>query len=433
MAAAGGHWVKGSTGPYAGKMNFVPKTEAGNITVNGTQYVAIKKGSVMAGQLASGDWQVTYQTPDGKFHPVYNKDGSPAIFKNQAAAEAKMANMHGQGATKALHSPNHKDEMQGIGMSTTAKKPATGVSPGAKVATKKAEPVTTSTEKPVTTPKPTTGTATNANTGAALNTKADFDANATDVTITTLMGKPEVVKGVLVENGALGVTYNTKTGQYHVVDAVSGKTIGKYDTAEAAFSGAKAEVKNMVSVAPPPSKIQPFASGEAGHKAMIAGYKDLPDKLTYSESSVISSYQDSGYGPLNKALWHNQEHSATIPLDSAMSKAKLPQDAFLVRSQGNDHPLYHMAKALEVGGIYHAKGYDSTSVNPYNSWGGGAVKLQYRAPKGIPAVYVNKVTGGLKNEYEVLLGRNMNWKVVGKTVHQGNITLTLEYLGLGDM
>jgi hypothetical protein len=89
-----------------------------------------------------------------------------------------------------------------------------------------------------------------------------------------------------------------------------------------------------------------------------------------------------------------------------------------------------LAKNLGVGDTYHAKGFDCTSLNPNHSWGSNEVKLIYRAPKGTPAIFGMHFTNKYTGEYEVTLARNLKWKVIGKTVHKGNITLTLDYVGV---
>lgn len=261
------------------------------------------------------------------------------------------------------------------------------------------------------------------------STKSEFDANAKDVQITTLMGKTETAKGVVVGDGSLGVTFNEKTSQYHVVDVVSGKTLSKYDTAEQAFNGAKIEAKNSVSVAPPQNgNFKPFSSAHAGEAAMKAGYKGT--HLDYDEVKAIKSYQ--GSPDVNSHLWKNDtNHYLVKPLDSVFSKAKLPENSVLIRAEGKGHPLYDAAKYLNVGDKYQSKGYDSTSLNPNHTWGSSDVKIVYRAPKGIPAVYCNAFgSEHFSSEYEVLLGRNLSWNVVGKAVHGSSITLTVEYDGI---
>lgn len=463
MAAGGGHWIKVASGPYAGKLTFVPALHGGTFQKSihsGTGMAKESQTGIIQGGLAvhkssTGEWTITH-TESGLYLPY--------SYKNKAAALAAMDDLNQSGVKWTAKeselnldaagqvAKNIKAKYQGLNANDVGKvhksaaevqaeqkgKPFTGKKqPVPKIPEQKGEPVQEPGVK--TTPKAASAQniatqtkaatqAASSSAAAAYKSQADFDGNAKDVTITTMMGKSEVVKGVLIGDGSLGVTLNPKTGQYHVVDAVSGKTISKYNTAEQAFSGAAAESKNMVSIQPPGNNAYKFFdSANAGHAAMVNGYKNQP--LPSDAVSAIKKYQ--GSPSVNDVLWKDgTSHPNLAGLDKAMSKAKLPQDTILVRGQSSGHPLYKFAKVANVGDTYQAKGFDSTSVNPSHSWGGNSVKVIYRAPKGIKAVYCNAYGHeAYSHEYEVLLGRRLQWNVIGKTVHNGNITLTLDYAG----
>jgi hypothetical protein len=118
-------------------------------------------------------------------------------------------------------------------------------------------------------------------------------------------------------------------------------------------------------------------------------------------------------------------------IDVAMGNSSVPINLIAVRSQSSSHPLYALAKQLNVGDSYVAKGFDSASVNTNNSWGGGSVKVVYRVPKGAQGIYLNaNHATGLSNEQELLFPRNAAWKVVGKKQMKDKIELHIEYEGV---
>lgn len=467
MAAGGGHWMKVSSGPYIGKMTFVPAMHAGDFNTtlygSGSKAKAAQTGIIQGGLAVhkneKGEWTITH-TKSGLSLSHYYKNKAAALAAmdelNQSGVKwtAKEGQLNLDAASKVSHTVKGKYNNLSAGEVGKVHKSAAQVQAEQKgkpfegkeqavpkIPAKKAAPATTPVQEPgakttdkaasaqnMATQKAAATQAANASAAAAFKSQADFDGNAHDVTITTMMGKTEVVKGVLIGDGSLGVTLNPKTGQYHVVDAVSGKTLSKYASAEQAFSGASAEAKNMVSIQPPANNAYKFFnSASEGHTAMVNGYKGKP--LASDAIQAIKDYQSSP--SVNDVLWNNGTSHPNLPgLDKTMKTARLPMDTILVRGQTSYHPMYKFAKEINVGEKYFAKGFDSTSVNPSHSWGGNSVKVIYRAPKGIPAVYCNAY-GQQKyhSEYEVLLGRNLQWNVVGKTVHNGNITLTLDYAG----
>lgn len=440
MAASGGHWVKATSGPYSGKLNFVPASkETTWVSKNGISHAAVESGGLTAIQTASG-WQVYQKLPDGSLgeYPI------GGTYASKQLAKGKMQNMNAQGFAKSVQEPDGGYNSVKIGSTTGALvKPGSAVhqafNPGAKT-TGAAKPPkvnepgakTVKGETAAAQAQAAAGTGkygmVAANTGAPLATHADFLNNAHEVQITTIMGNTEKVNGVLLNDGSLGVTYNAKTGQFHVVDAVSGKTISKYGSAEEAFAGAKVESKNMVSIQAPANKDFPaFTSASAGDKAFATHYAGHKMPSAYKET--VGSFQaNSGYA--NDYVWHGKENDFVYSMDKAIASVPgLPKNMQLIRGESQGHPLYSLAKSLSVGEKYHAKGFDCTSHNPNHEWGGNAVKLVYRAPKGLPAVFGYHFTGKYHSEHEVSLARNLRWNVIGKTVHGGNITLTLEFDG----
>jgi hypothetical protein len=259
-------------------------------------------------------------------------------------------------------------------------------------------------------------------------------------------------QGLAFTDYAKGVVFDPKTTKYHVVDLEEGKEVGGVhdtyaDAAKAAQTGPKVKViKNAIGgydkvsagdvVKPPPP--EPKAPGfshlegtDTKHKDLTPYYAKAHKSLTPDESSALSYWQGSGYHQINSALWggsiKGSVKSYIDAIDSAMSKMAIPRNIVVVRSEGKDHSLFKQSLALDVGQKYVSKGYDATSTNPSNSWGGGGVKLIYRVPKGTPGYYFNGAGhSSFQSEWELLLPRNLTWNVVGKHSTKNGVTLTLE-------
>ena len=436
MAAAGGHWVKAASGPYAGKMNFVPAAKSGTLTVNGGDYEGVFMGSVMAGKLPGGDWQVIYQDKNGNYHPVYNKDGTHAIYSTQQQAVNKMTNMQKLGVTKTI---NNGDEAMtntiGKLSKNTKQKGLTVTEPGAKTAAKKTVQVTEPAPKNI---KGETAAAQvqvkASSTAKDYSTQADFDANKGPLTVTTSYYKNKVeVEGVMVDKD-YAVTYNQHTSKYHVVELEGGTTVSTHNKVGEAFTVAKtAAANNRPAPNNPNFKDSETIYGSTGQANAVFAHHFAPHAktLTSNEFDSVSAYQDSSYGTINKGLWSTGSISHHVKnIDTAIAKSPgLPHDTVLYRKKSTGTELYAWAQNAKVGSPYKSKGFDSTSIST-SGWSGN-VTLRYRAPTGLKGFFMN--TKGYNSshpgEYEYLLPRNLHWNVIGKKVTGSNITIDLEYVG----
>lgn len=168
--------------------------------------------------------------------------------------------------------------------------------------------------------------------------------------------------------------------------------------------------------------------------------------LKQAQMKAVHAYQNGAFGAINAALWkgavataHATTQGQIKNLDYVMSLSSVPENMVVIRSQSSYHPLYAQMATLGVGDEYQTPAYDSASINLNNGWGGGAVKVNYRLPKGAKAFFMNALphspnAKGYKSiyegEHECLIARNSRWKVVGKTVDgEGRIEVTVELVG----
>ena len=281
-------------------------------------------------------------------------------------------------------------------------------------------------------------------TGGALN----FDAQKGDVEITTLLGKKETVQGVKL-NESYAITQNPNTQKYHLVDLETGSTVSIHGSADEAKTAADIEAKNNTNT-PPPKLPASYKVWNSTHEADVANQTEIAPYYTKhaaengyntpAHSAAVSYYQSSsGCEAMNSHLWKGSNASPTTQkhiknLDDAFKKTATPHDMVTVRSKGAYDNLFQMAKHMDVGDTYKPSGYDSSSLQSNNNWGGGNVRIVYRIPKGYHALSINGVHGNYHaygSENEILIPRGSQWKVIGKQTKGGKITITVTPLGDG--
>lgn len=456
MAASGGHWVK-SLVPGGNEYTFIPKTEVHQGTVSvitnkGTGVLWDSQGGLSVVQIATG------------FSVVHTASGNViATSDNEDAAKAMATSLNATGmdwkgsADKLIAQYEANPEMKNaVGLiKNTYKNMPEEIAKTHDAAyiqayqKQKAQEFETFAPAPKTVaPSPTQVAKIEGaipQKGAGINAPAShesFMAQAKEVPITTIMGKKQTATGVVMPDGKTAVTYNANTGNYHVVDMATGKTIETTKSLETAYSNAKSQALQYVDIPAPAPKV-PYhefkSSSEADSMIQKASANQPP--VDSASHNALYGYQDGEYGSINGYLWSNGKSYSSgnvltkvKSIDAAMKTHAAPFDMVVTRSKEKGSALYHFAKAAEVGGKYQSLGYDSTSTAPGWSWGGAGVRLIYRMPKGTPGVYFNSLKGyssSHPSEHEWLMGRNLSWNIVGKQSSPGgSITLTLEFDGV---
>ena len=127
--------------------------------------------------------------------------------------------------------------------------------------------------------------------------------------------------------------------------------------------------------------------------------------------------------------------TTTGNLDQIMDRSKLKHDVTVHRGMYTETPGAEAQLASwKPGKTIKDPGYVSTTVNPdvAKRFGGDQVEVRIHAPAGTPAIYMptahplRGTSHGSHNEHEVLLGRNLNYRVVSKDRVGGKTTVELE-------
>jgi len=142
--------------------------------------------------------------------------------------------------------------------------------------------------------------------------------------------------------------------------------------------------------------------------------------LTPETKPAVTTYQSSGYRQINgylRGTTPDRPHSGysmigedRVPdyvshLDAMMAQNKTPENVVVYRSMSNVFDL-------EVGKTFRDDGFTSTTISPAfaEDWNGG-VFLEINVPPGTPSLYLD--ANRSVNEYELLLARGFEYKVVG--------------------
>ena len=159
--------------------------------------------------------------------------------------------------------------------------------------------------------------------------------------------------------------------------------------------------------------------------------------MTQAEHAGMAAWQGNQYyTPMNDHLWKGTPASPTVlkhiaNVKSGMAKGKgLPQDMVLERKKHAGSSLAKIIDNIEVGGIYHSKGMDATSIKK-NTWS-GTYAVKYNAPKGLKGFYMNSkgYSSKYSNEFEFLIAPNTAWKVISKYANDyGGTTIEVVFVG----
>ena len=155
-----------------------------------------------------------------------------------------------------------------------------------------------------------------------------------------------------------------------------------------------------------------FSEIESRQNSSNKAYK----KFNPSEREAIDAYSMGAYQDINDYL--NGKYpdykigkEITKDIDNAILKYDLVDDVITYR--GTSKKYY---SELKVGDEFSLKMYCSTSLNEniaktFMEDKKNAIMLEIRVPKGTPSLYVGD-NGAYEFEAELLLGRNLNYKVI---------------------
>lgn len=143
------------------------------------------------------------------------------------------------------------------------------------------------------------------------------------------------------------------------------------------------------------------------------------NKLTSDEKKAMYEYTMSGYQDINDFLnnkfeGYDNTQDFIEKIDNAISKYELKENLVTFRGSNKKHYLNY-----DVGDIINEKMYYSTSLNEniaktFFNDKATPIMLEINVPKGTPSIYVGTNTD-YDFEAELLLGRNLKYKVLEKT------------------
>jgi hypothetical protein len=165
-------------------------------------------------------------------------------------------------------------------------------------------------------------------------------------------------------------------------------------------------------------------------------------QMTTEEERSLHSYQSSGHDRINaelrgsRAIRDQHTHdTVTGNIDRVMARSKLKHDVTVHRGIYLDTPHAEAELAKwKPGETIRDPGYVSTTASHdvAKRFGANQVHVTIRAPKGTPAIYMptarplSMTSRGSHNEHEVLLGRNLNYRVVSRKDTPGHTAIEVE-------
>lgn len=186
-------------------------------------------------------------------------------------------------------------------------------------------------------------------------------------------------------------------------------------------------------------KVSSYLSGDAAKDALK---QDV--KLSTDEQTSINWYAGAGHDKINSALRGNttiDEYTldrTTSNIDRVLNRYRTSVDVELHRGMlAEDEAGRAYLEQLQPGQTYRDKGYVSTTTDKSTAgmfgYGGQgqdgtiAVSVDVRVPKGTPALHMGSARPqqGI-DESEVLLGRDLEYRIVSREDTPGHSHITME-------
>jgi SPP1 gp7 family putative phage head morphogenesis protein len=214
---------------------------------------------------------------------------------------------------------------------------------------------------------------------------------------------------------------------------IEGKKAAAYETAGKAAPVSPAPLNMKPAKKANAPKFSKFenAKGEILPKVYdehLAKSKNWVNSLTNDENTAMIHYTGNDYKDMNNLLFgfplnkphRKKEYEKYIDgLDRALLKYPLENNIVIYRG---DNPRNY--EGWKVGGEYTITGYQSGAVIKGSAWTQKGMVITIRVPKGTPGAYIDG-HGSYPNEEEYLLGRNLKYKVLKKTVETMEVQVIL--------
>lgn len=218
------------------------------------------------------------------------------------------------------------------------------------------------------------------------------------------------------------------------------------------LKGAVPAPLNAKGIDPAALPVQRFSDPNAADAAMRRQGLVKGSDLSKTEEHTLAWYQGTGHDRINAELRGviptrdpYTLDRATSNLDTVMQRSRLKSNVEVHRGMLMDTPE---ARAVldrwQPGATFSDPAYVSTtfSRDVAQQFGAGVtprsdvktVDVRVRVPAGTPAMYMptarpnSGVSSGTANEYELLLGRGLNYRVVGRSDEGGRVTVDLEVM-----
>jgi hypothetical protein len=194
--------------------------------------------------------------------------------------------------------------------------------------------------------------------------------------------------------------------------------------------------------------VQRFSNPQAADAAMRRQGLVKDSDMSQKEKQTLQWYQSVGHDRINTELrgvnpvrdqWALD--NATGNLDTLMQRSRLKSNVEVHRGMLLDTPASQaVLDRWQPGATFSDPAYLSTTFDPAVARGFGAgvspapgvrsVDVRIRVPAGTPGIYMPSARplSGVKNEYELLLGRNLNYRVVSRTDEGGRTSIEIEIL-----
>lgn len=189
---------------------------------------------------------------------------------------------------------------------------------------------------------------------------------------------------------------------------------------------------------------QQAASTEDTDAALRSAGLVADKRMSDEERTSLQWYQGVGHDRINAELRGSARvrdqytlDRTTENLDSIMDRSKLNREVTVYRGMYPETPQAEAEVArFQPGATVRDLGYVSTtaSTDVAQRFGSDAVNISIRVPKGTPAIYMptaaplRMTSQGKQNEYELLLGRNLEYRVVSRTERDDGVDIELEVI-----
>lgn len=157
-------------------------------------------------------------------------------------------------------------------------------------------------------------------------------------------------------------------------------------------------------------------------KKMVEDSQRTYEEMNKEEINIINKYTETDYEQINYSLRNTEEDKLDNDtknkmkvIDKEISKNQVDKDIVVYRGVDAKDFDYYNYKDIITDSAYVSTSFSQKIAKEFSNYNNNPYMLKILVPKGTNALLIGTNTGLLFNEQELLLPRNLKYKVIDKS------------------